>query len=357
MLSRDWTGRAGSCFDWFFDNRAGRARRPPATGRGGFTLVELLVVIGIIAVLISILLPTLSLAQEQARQLKCASNLRNVGQGIAIYVAGNKGCFPHAYIYIGQKIVNGTQTPASAVNGYDHWSSYLYGTNPSGDAVALDSFLCPSIENGGIPPTNPPPGVGDAMQVPETSGVVDRQAPRLAYTLNEAVCPRNKWVKDFQGNKRVYRYVRAGQIKNSSNVILGTEFPLNSAIVSDVSRADGSSTVVKSHRPIHGFVGGDGNMDQLAPDPFGGRITARGAERSDLLGDPQPGNDFSCRLNWVGRNHGKKKLEAGFDVRKSNFLYVDGHVETKSIRDTVKPSLFEWGERFYSLEPNNDIVP
>jgi prepilin-type N-terminal cleavage/methylation domain-containing protein/prepilin-type processing-associated H-X9-DG protein len=63
----------------------------------GFTLVELLVVIGIIALLISMLLPALNKARQQANLINCQSNLRTIGQMISIYVTENGGYLPAAY--------------------------------------------------------------------------------------------------------------------------------------------------------------------------------------------------------------------------------------------------------------------
>lgn len=68
--------------------------QPRRSGQSGFTLVELLVVIGIIAVLIAILLPTLSKARASANRLTCLTHLKQLHAGIIMYCNDNGGSFP-----------------------------------------------------------------------------------------------------------------------------------------------------------------------------------------------------------------------------------------------------------------------
>jgi prepilin-type N-terminal cleavage/methylation domain-containing protein/prepilin-type processing-associated H-X9-DG protein len=74
---------------------AKRHRRCPA-----FTLVELLVVIGIIAILVAMLLPALAKAREQAKVTQCMSNLRQLGIGVQLYRQYNKDFYPPRIIFV-----------------------------------------------------------------------------------------------------------------------------------------------------------------------------------------------------------------------------------------------------------------
>jgi prepilin-type N-terminal cleavage/methylation domain-containing protein/prepilin-type processing-associated H-X9-DG protein len=71
------------------------------TTRRGFTLVELLVVIGIIAVLIGILLPALNRARESSRRVKCLSNIRQISMAFFMYTGENNGWFPSVAVFGG----------------------------------------------------------------------------------------------------------------------------------------------------------------------------------------------------------------------------------------------------------------
>ncbi len=69
------------------------------SGKRAFTLIELLVVVAIIALLIAMLVPALSGARAQAKRVKCQSNLRQIGQGVQLYLGYNQDTYPDAPFY------------------------------------------------------------------------------------------------------------------------------------------------------------------------------------------------------------------------------------------------------------------
>jgi len=87
--------------------------------RKGFTLVELLVVIGIIALLISILLPSLNRARETANRVKCGSNMRQIGQAILLYANENKGNYPRTIYSTTSTAVGGSYDPTNTNTAVD----------------------------------------------------------------------------------------------------------------------------------------------------------------------------------------------------------------------------------------------
>ena len=99
--------------------------RPRQSRGSGFTLVELLVVIGIIALLISILLPTLSRAREKANNIACSSNLRQLMQAFLMFANEHKGHLP------------GNYWDAKAQQKNPEYRDWLLGDNPNQGNQAL----------------------------------------------------------------------------------------------------------------------------------------------------------------------------------------------------------------------------
>lgn len=127
--------------------------------RNAFTLVELLVVIGIIAVLIGILLPALNRAREQARTSACLSNLRQIGQAMQMYTNNSKGYIIPGFV---RKIPTGgrgeeTWATLLVVGKYIRGASQIDFVGPGGSPAGEDAwdsagtsgntvFRCPSAD-------------------------------------------------------------------------------------------------------------------------------------------------------------------------------------------------------------------
>lgn len=134
--------------------------------RTGFTLVELLVVVGIIAVLISLLMPSLNRVRAHAISTQCQSNLRTIGQAAMMYAAENKGFLPPAVIDSieqisgGGLISNGGLGNVPSHQSKQQWFKLLSGTT--------EVFYCPAndlwesgaqvnVTTAAQPPDNPTP--------------------------------------------------------------------------------------------------------------------------------------------------------------------------------------------------------
>jgi len=120
-----------------------RRSRTPSAARRGFTLVELLVVIGIIALLISILLPSLAKAREQGIRTKCLANLRSLQTAVTMYANDSRQFVP-ATNWGGNQTTNGKM-----------YAGWLYPTGPFTSPGVLGAGTATQFGNSGF--TGPVP--------------------------------------------------------------------------------------------------------------------------------------------------------------------------------------------------------
>jgi prepilin-type N-terminal cleavage/methylation domain-containing protein/prepilin-type processing-associated H-X9-DG protein len=104
----------------------------------GFTLVELLVVIGIVALLVAILLPALGRAREAAASVQCQSNIRQLGMVLLMYTSGNNGWVPMASGNVATDSHHATNNTVPA------WYAHFRNDWEISPAV----FFCPQGESG-----------------------------------------------------------------------------------------------------------------------------------------------------------------------------------------------------------------
>jgi prepilin-type N-terminal cleavage/methylation domain-containing protein/prepilin-type processing-associated H-X9-DG protein len=271
----------------------------------GFTLVELLVVIGIIAVLMGILMPALTEARKQAQSIQCLSNLRTVGQGLKIYMLQNRGSLPWGDFLdpintwnVNSETANWSIRVASALQAGKLGENFATSTTSKG------YLRCPS-----------------ATSAEDTS---DQWV--LHYTCNPRLMPGFSTGKDSATGKRQLPY-RDGQVKNSSEIVIifdGAQYLGASGLWEGNAHPLGSG--LDNWRcgvpPAAPGVGGTWGHAMLNPSPVNWDMnldapTDMGSGNTDCVG--WSGNQQNIRFRHSKNN-------------RANVLYVDGHAASLNYR-------------------------
>jgi prepilin-type N-terminal cleavage/methylation domain-containing protein/prepilin-type processing-associated H-X9-DG protein len=282
-----------------------------SAARNAFTLVELLVVIGIIAILIAILLPALNRARSQAQFTACLANLRTIGQSINIYLTNSKGTLPYGYFDGTQDGATNYATTVPTNPGVSDWTTLIlqtamgkgggtYGTLPPPSDRTV--FACPSAS-------------------PEKAGFAGSTLPVLHYSCHPRLMP-NLDQKDPQNSAKYLAPYKVAHLKRSSEIILifdGTQ------IFKD---RNGSALPWAADIDQEGLYRGD---------------SQQGRSWNYLLF--KPGMDLSVAVytpnkDWMNLGSGTADIRWRHGRNDAgNFLFADGHAEGKRLKYGVNADL------------------